>query len=225
MFDLSADPTAIGTVLSADPLLAPLVEGQAGLRLPGGWNGFEIAVRAILGQQVTLRAGTQLTSRVVATLGAAVADRSALAGLSHAFPQPRQFQAKVLAGLGMPRARAEALAGVAAAVTADPHFFDPRGDLEEGVARLRELRGIGEWTAQYIAMRALGETDAFLAGDVALQRRFAGNGPRPDAVGLLAHAERWRPWRAYAVLHLWMGETAGISKTKTKNENTHALAA
>src|SRR6202043_2478293 len=113
------------------------------------------------------------------------------------------FTAHTLADVGMPRTRAATLVGLAAAACADPHLFDPRRDLAEAVTRLRHLPGIGEWTAQYIAMRALGESDAFLAADVAIQRRFALRGRRPAASELLLRAERWRPWRAYAVLHLW----------------------
>ena len=106
----------------------------------------------------------------------------------------------------------------------DAHLFDPPRDLAEAVARLRNLPGIGEWTAQYIAMRALGESDAFLAGDVAVQRRFASDGRRPTASELLVRAERWRPWRAYAVLHLWMaGKDA--AQTSLLKETYNALAA
>jgi AraC family transcriptional regulator of adaptative response / DNA-3-methyladenine glycosylase II len=227
MFDLSADPVAISSTLSADPALAPLVAARPGLRVPGGWNGFEIAVRAVLGQQVTLQAGTRLAGKVVDALGTPVTHDLSIDGLTHSFPPPERFETDTVAKLGMPRARAATLAGVAAAFAADPHLFDPRRDLGDAIARLRELPGIGEWTAQYIAMRALGETDAFLAGDVALQRIIANNGQRPNAAALLARAERWRPWRAYAVLHLWMSDTpkSKTSTTHPRKENQHALAA
>ncbi len=222
MFDLSAEPGAIASVLLSDPVLAPLVRARPGLRVPGAWNGFEIAVRAVLGQQITLKAATQLASRVVATIGTRVTGSVGLPALTHAFPRPDRFHAGALADLGIPRARAAALAGVAAAVQADAHLFDPRRDLAEAVARLSDLPGIGEWTAQYIAMRALGETDAFLAADVAVQRQFALHGPRLTAAELLAHAERWRPWRAYAVLHLWMADKDVLQNSSTK-ETYHAL--
>ncbi|HSZ56487.1 MAG TPA: AlkA N-terminal domain-containing protein, partial [Tepidisphaeraceae bacterium] len=226
MFDLSAEPGAIAGVLSNDPVLAPLVAARPGLRVPGGWDGFEIAVRAVLGQQITLRAATQLASRIVATIGTPVTHSAEVPDLSHAFPRPEHFKLSALAGIGMPRARLECLAGVAAAIDTDKRLFDPRRDLAEAVNRLRNLPGIGEWTAQYIAMRALGETDAFLAGDVGVQRRFALNGRRPAASELLARAERWRPWRAYAVLHLWMAEAdiPQISLAKPK-ETYHAITA
>ncbi|MEO6054021.1 MAG: hypothetical protein ABIP97_08425, partial [Chthoniobacterales bacterium] len=97
----------------------------------------------------------------------------------------------------------------------DPHLFDPRCDLEETVTHLRKLPGIGEWTAQYIAMRALGESDAFLAADIGVQNKFALHGKRLTASELLARAERWRPWRAYAVLHLWMADIPKLTKRKS----------
>jgi AraC family transcriptional regulator of adaptative response / DNA-3-methyladenine glycosylase II len=226
MFDLSAEPAAIDSVLSSDPILAPMVSTRPGLRVPGGWDGFEIAVRAVLGQQIMLKAATQLATRIVSAMGTPVADSTTIPGLTHAFPRAEHFNIDTLARAGMPRARAAALAGVAAAIGADKRLFDPRRDLEEAVTRLRELPGIGEWTAQYIAMRALGESDAFLAGDIAVQRRFLLNGRRPAASALLARAERWRPWRAYAVLHLWMAGTdiPQISSPEPK-ETYHALTA
>jgi AraC family transcriptional regulator of adaptative response / DNA-3-methyladenine glycosylase II len=222
MFDLSAEPEAIAAALRADPMLAPMVLARPGLRVPGAWDGFEIAVRAILGQQITVKAATQLAARIVSALGMPVAE--AVPGLTHAFPRPEFFTAKTLAKMGMPRARAASLAGIAAASVADPHLFDPRRDLEEGVAHLRKLPGVGEWTAQYIAMRALGESDAFLASDAGLQRSLGKNGSRPAARELLRQAERWRPWRAYAVLHFWMADKA-VSQTSTMKDMPHALAA
>jgi AraC family transcriptional regulator, regulatory protein of adaptative response / DNA-3-methyladenine glycosylase II len=226
MFDLSAEPGAIDSVLSCDPVLRPLVSARPGLRVPGGWSGFEIAIRAMLGQQITVKGATQLAGRIVAAMGTRVADDTDMAGLTHAFPTPEQFDVKTLADVGMPKARAAAIAGVAAAIGADERLLDPRCDLAEAVARLREIPGVGEWTAQYIAMRALGESDAFLAGDVAVQRRFVSRGRRPSAAELLERAESWRPWRAYAVLHLWMAhaDIQPVSLRKSK-EIHHAVMA
>jgi AraC family transcriptional regulator, regulatory protein of adaptative response / DNA-3-methyladenine glycosylase II len=228
MFDLSADPGAINSALSSDPILAPLVSARPGLRVPGGWNGFEIAIRAVLGQQITVKAATQLATRIVSAIGTPVTGSTDIPGLTHTFPQPQRFTANILANIGMPKARAATLANIAAAISADDRLFDPRRDLAEAVARLRDLPGIGEWTAQYIAMRALGESDAFLAGDVAVQRKFSLNNRRPSASELLARAEHWRPWRAYAVLHLWMAdaEIPQIQKSKIKpKEIYHAIPA
>lgn len=224
MFDLSAEPVAIESALSSDPLLAPLVKARPGLRVPGAWDPFEIAVRAVLGQQITVRAATLLAGRIVSAIGTPVGDSMETPGLTHAFPLPEHFSLKALTGLGITTARATAIAGMANATAADPRLFDPRRDLSEAVARLCELPGVGEWTAQYIAMRALGESDAFLAGDVAILRRFGRNGRRPTVSELLAHAERWRPWRAYAMLHLWMAD-ADTRKISLKKETHHALTA
>jgi AraC family transcriptional regulator of adaptative response / DNA-3-methyladenine glycosylase II len=206
LFDLDLDPAAVAEVLGRDPFLAPLVARRPGLRVPGAWDRFEVAVRAVLGQQITVKAATRLAGKLVATLGAPVSHSLERAGLTHAFPRPELFQADKIAALGMPRARAATLAGLATAVLTDTQIFKPGRNVEETVAQLRTLPGIGEWTAQYIAMRALRETDAFLAGDVALQRLLAHAGRRPNPRELLALAENWRPWRAYAVLHVW---TAG----------------
>ncbi len=223
MFDLSADPGAISAALASDPLLAPLVSARPGLRVAGGWEAFEITVRAVLGQQITVKGGTQLAGRIVAALGEKVASAAEGSPLTHAFPRPEDFRISALIGLGITRARATAIAGIAAAAVRDPHLFDPRSDLAETVARLRELPGVGEWTAHYIAMRGMGESDAFLAGDVAVQKRFNVNGRRPTPAELLARAERWRPWRAYATLHLWMADDNTTLSLDT--EKHHALTA
>jgi AraC family transcriptional regulator, regulatory protein of adaptative response / DNA-3-methyladenine glycosylase II len=222
LFDLGADPVAIGAALSRDAHLAPLVAARPGLRLPGAWDAFEIAVRAMLGQQITVKAATRLGGKLVAALGTPIGE-SAIKELTHGFPRPDQFDLQIVAGLGMPRTRAEALAALATAAVAEPNLLQRRGDLDEAVEQLRRLPGVGEWTAQYIAMRALRESDAFLAGDVAVQRAFAVAGRRPKPRELLARAEAWRPWRAYAVLHLWMAEPAP-ERTPIK-ENANALAA
>jgi AraC family transcriptional regulator, regulatory protein of adaptative response / DNA-3-methyladenine glycosylase II len=224
VFDLGADPAAIDSALACDPLLAPLVAARPGLRVPGAWEGFEVGVRAVLGQQITVKAATGLAGKLVSALGAPVADSVGLPGLTHAFPRPERFDRDAVAALGIPRSRAAAVAGLAAAVLADPRLFEPRHDLDEAVARLRGLPGVGEWTAQYIAMRALRESDAFLAADVALQRRLAIDGRRPNAQDLLIRAEGWRPWRAYAVLHLW---TAGVApgRSLSLEDDVNAVAA
>ncbi len=210
LFDLGAEPVAIVSALKSDPLLAPLVKARPGLRVPGAWDGFEIAIRAVLGQQITLQGGTRLAAQVVSTLGSPAASFAGLAGLSHVFPRPQRFSAAALSGLGVPASRISSIVGIAAAAASDPRLFDPRCDLVDAVARLRQLPGVGEWTAQYIAMRALGESDAFLAGDVALQRRLAVHGKRPAVRQILERAERWRPWRAYALLHLWMADADAV---------------
>jgi AraC family transcriptional regulator of adaptative response / DNA-3-methyladenine glycosylase II len=223
LFDLGADTVAIAAALARDATLAPLVAQRPGLRVPGAWDGFEIAARAILGQQITVKAATRLGAKLVAALGDQIGEQAGLIGLTHGFPRPERLDVEKIAALGMPRARAAAIAGIAAEAAADPRLFERRRDLEEAVARLRCLPGVGEWTAQYIAMRALRESDAFLADDVALQRALAIDGRRPRARELLARAENWRPWRAYAVLHLWMALASGGAAEIMEKSN--ALAA
>src|SRR5262249_15197180 len=153
-------------------------------------------------------AATQLAGKLVRTCGETVADPAATQlGLTHVFPTPQRLAGADLTAIGMPRARRTALASLAAEVVADPQIFGPRRCLEEAVAQLRSLAGIGEWTAQYIAMRELREPDAFPAADVGLLRAMSdGHGVRMTPSALLAHAERWRPWRAYAALHLWVSD-------------------
>jgi AraC family transcriptional regulator of adaptative response / DNA-3-methyladenine glycosylase II len=209
VLDLAADPVAIGEHLSRDPLLAPLVAALPGLRVPGAWDGFELAVRAVLGQQITVSAATKLAERLVAAYGHPIADTAIREyGLTHVFPTPGQLAPTDLAVLGMPRARRAALSSLAAAVVADPTLFGPRSDLETAIERLRQLPGIGEWTAQYIAMRQLREPDAFPVADVGIARALSDRtgGQRPPPAELLARAERWRPWRACAAMHLWASE-------------------
>lgn len=202
VFDLAADPDAIAVQLGKDPALEPLVAARPGLRVPGAWEGFELAMRAVLGQQITVPAAIRLASKLVARFGEPLRDGDPT--LTHIFPEPRVLAGADLATLGMPRSRAVALSAVAAAVAKDPHMFAAGRSLEEAIAQLRALPGIGEWTAQYIAMRQLREPDAFPAGDIGLMRAMANSdGIKPSASELLARAEQWRPWRAYAAQYLW----------------------
>ena len=224
VLDLAADPEAIGAHLSLDPVLAPLVATRPGLRVPGAWDGFELAVRAIFGQQITVPAATRLLGRLVEAHGmvlpAAAGDGE---GLSRLFPQPARLATADLAALGMPKARAMSVTSLAAALAADPTIFGRSASLEDAIAKLRSLPGIGEWTAQYIAMRELREPDAFPAADVGLQRAMTGvGGRRPSSAELLACAERWRPWRAYAALHLWAAGAAHSTSSGQANEREAA---
>jgi len=202
VFDLAADPLAIAAHLATDPALAPLVARRPGLRVPGAWDGFELAIRAVLGQQITVRGAVQIAARLVAAHGTKLAAPEQ--ALTHVFPQPRALATADLVSLGMPRSRALALSAVAAAMMADPYLLDDNCSLEQAVQRLRAIRGVGEWTAQYIALRQLREPDAFPAADVGLLRALVDDrGRRPVAEELRARSERWRPWRAYAAQHLW----------------------
>jgi AraC family transcriptional regulator of adaptative response / DNA-3-methyladenine glycosylase II len=209
VFDLGADVVTIGEHLAQDQMLAPLVAARPGLRAPGGWDGFELAVRAILGQQVSVQAARQLAGKLVQLCGTALpASQRSDPALTRAFPTAAQVAKADLAPLGMPGARKAALLALAEAVLADPNLFRPLGTVEETVARLRAIRGVGEWTAQYIALRAVRETDAFPASDIGLLRGAARNGARPSPQELEGRAEPWRPWRAYAAQHLWAADAA-----------------
>jgi AraC family transcriptional regulator, regulatory protein of adaptative response / DNA-3-methyladenine glycosylase II len=208
LFDLGADIETIDDHLSGDPVLARLVAQRPGLRAPGGWDGFEIAIRAVLGQQISVVAARGYAGQLVALHGRAVPKSFLIhPDLSHAFPTPRRLAAAASLGLAMPGARLMALKAVAEAAVADPNLFRPFGSIEETVTRLRTIRGIGEWTAQYIALRAIREMDAFPANDIGLLRSVAAiDGEKITAVNLLSRAESWRPWRAYAAQHLWAAD-------------------
>jgi AraC family transcriptional regulator, regulatory protein of adaptative response / DNA-3-methyladenine glycosylase II len=224
VFDLAADPDTIGAHLKLDSALAPLVAARPGLRVPGAWEGFELAVRAIFGQQITVPAATKLLGKLVHAFGdpLPVAMRES-EGLSHLFPSAGRIAMANLATLGMPKARALAVTSLARAISADPAIYSRGASLEEAVVKLRALPGIGEWTAQYIAMRELREPDAFPAADVGLLRAMADvHGRRPSPLELLAHSERWRPWRAYAALHLWAAGTRGPALSGKAHEREAA---
>jgi AraC family transcriptional regulator of adaptative response / DNA-3-methyladenine glycosylase II len=207
VFDLDADVKSIGGHLARDPLLARLISARPGLRTPGAWDGFELAMRAILGQQVSVEAGRQLAGKLVRACGAQVRD-PADAALTRLFPSPHDVAKADLSSLGMPRARKAALVSMAKAALANPALFEPLATIELTVARLRAIPGVGDWTAQYIALRASREPDAFPSTDVGLLRGAARNGTRPTPAQLLQRAERWRPWRAYAAQHLWTGASS-----------------
>jgi AraC family transcriptional regulator of adaptative response / DNA-3-methyladenine glycosylase II len=201
MLDLDADPARIALELRHDPLLAARIARHPGLRLPGAWDPFECAVRAVVGQQVSVRAATTVTGRIAQTFGRPI--DSGDARLSHLFPTPSVLRCAPLETIGLIAARAGAIRALAAAIDDRTLTLDGTLPAEEVVPRLRALPGIGEWTTQYILLRALGEPDAFPAGDLGL-RRAAGNGTGClSERALAARAEAWRPWRGYAALHLW----------------------
>ncbi len=201
LFDLEADGAAIATHLQTDPTLRPLVEHRPGLRLPGCWDRFELAVRVILGQQVSVAAATTVCNRLIDRYGTPLS--IAPPGLHRQFPTPQQLATADLSQVGITRNRATAIHSLAAAVVADPDFLDRLETLEQTLAVLCQLPGIGPWTAQYVAMRGLQLPDAFPAGDLGLLRAIS-NLETPMTRGELeARSQPWRPWRAYAALHLW----------------------
>ncbi|HEY7985921.1 MAG TPA: AlkA N-terminal domain-containing protein [Methylophilaceae bacterium] len=208
VFDLAADTAAIHAHLAQDPALAPLIAARPGLRMPGAWDGFELAIRAVLGQQITVSAAVKLAGKLVAAYGDPMKEPEG--ALTHIFPQPAVLANADLSTLGMPRSRAATLSAVAKAAIEDPHLLVASGELEDAVLKLRAIRGIGEWTAHYIALRQLREPDAFPAADVGLLRAMAlqeGRDFTPSELSERANA--WRPWRAYAAQHLWAATPAG----------------
>jgi AraC family transcriptional regulator of adaptative response / DNA-3-methyladenine glycosylase II len=199
LFDLDADPKAIDRHLAQDDRLRPLVRARKGLRVPGALDPFELGVRAIFGQQVSVARATALAGGLVEQLGRPVRGIAPL-GLTHEFPSAAKVARADLSTLGLTTARAEALRGFAAAMASGELTLDRGTGLEETVRALCALPGIGPWTANYIAMRACGERDAFPASDLALKQEL---GADPVLV-----AVSWTPWRAYAAMHIWAAHAA-----------------
>jgi AraC family transcriptional regulator of adaptative response / DNA-3-methyladenine glycosylase II len=199
--DLDADPEAIDEGLSSDPRLAPLVARLPGIRVPGTFDGFELVVRAIFGQQVSVAGARTSLGRLVTTAGTPL-ERPDEA-ITHLFPTAEQVAELPPEAFGMPRARAETIRRVAALVSDGQLDLSGDAPREETLSALGELPGIGPWTLAYVAMRALRDPDAFIAGDLGVRKgcEALGLGATPNAI--LERAERWRPWRAYAVMHLW----------------------
>jgi AraC family transcriptional regulator of adaptative response / DNA-3-methyladenine glycosylase II len=201
LLDLDADPHAVDEALRADPMLRAAVDAAPGIRVPGAIDGFELAVRAILGQQVSVAAAHTLAGRLVERCGKPLT--VARGALTHAFPDATAVADADLDGLGLTGGRIRTLRALAQAVADDDLVIDPIADRDDVRRRLLALPGVGPWTADYIAMRALGDPDAFPATDLVLARALG-----PDGA---ARAEQWRPWRAYAAMHLWaMATTKGI---------------
>jgi AraC family transcriptional regulator of adaptative response / DNA-3-methyladenine glycosylase II len=209
LLDLDADPMAIDEVLSADPLLAPLVAAAPGLRLPSQVDGFEVAVRAIVGQQVSVAGARTILGRFAQTYGTPVTfDLAASHGLTHAFATPEALAEADDTGLSMPRSRARALIGVAQAVADGKIELDPGADRDAVRADLVALPGIGPWTADYISMRALAHPDVMLETDLIIRRMLERHGVEPE------RTERWKPWRSYAAMHLWRA-SVDVERTLT----------
>src|SRR3990167_10133667 len=203
MFDLDADPQAIASALGASKRLRPLLKRHPGLRLPSGWDGFEIAVRAVLGQQVSVAAARTLAARLAARFGQRLPEALAASGFEYSFPTAAQLADADLASIGLTRARADTVRTVARALLDGRVDFRSEHTLDDFVARWVALPGIGPWTAQYIAMRGLGHPDAFPTDDLVLRRAASDDGSVLGSKALAARSDGWRPWRAYAVIHLW----------------------
>ena len=214
MFDLSADPATIAGNFRHDPLVGPLLKRYPGLRVPGAWDGFELAVRAILGQQVTVRGATTLAGRLVQTHGELLqfADSG---GLTYVFPTAQALAAARLRGL--PAARVRTIQSLAQMVAAGELRFNDGVPDEGFLARFKSIAGIGDWTAQYVAMRGFNEPDAFPAGDLVLLRA-TGSGRALTPATLCKRAEDWRPWRAYAAMYLWRAAADVSAKLKRSTQ-------
>lgn len=210
MFDVAADPTAIAAHLGSDPWLAPLVDAAPGLRVPGAWSAFELVVRAIVGQQVSVKAATTLIGRLVTRAGERIEDHPH-EGTAWRFPTPLALAEADLANIGMPGKRVAALQGVARAVASGDVSIERTGggangppDLAQWRAAMLALPGIGPWTVEYIAMRAWRDADAWPGTDLVLMQAIAARDPAlTRAAAQRQRTEAWRPWRAYAAMHLW----------------------
>ena len=201
LFDLDAVPESIASILATDRLLAPLVKARPGLRVPGTIDGFELTVRAIIGQQVSVAGARTLAARLVKSLGEPL--EQPYGTLSHFFPTPRAIAHSDLQGLGLTRSRVTALQSLAHAVTEEGLSLDRNTDQVQTITRLLQIPGIGPWTTSYVAMRALGDPDAFPTTDLGLRRAFEQLGQPSNSINIEKHAQSWRPWRAYGAQHLW----------------------
>jgi AraC family transcriptional regulator of adaptative response / DNA-3-methyladenine glycosylase II len=208
MFDLNADWTDIAGTLRADPAMKKLVDAAPGLRVPGCWNGFELTIRAILGQQIRVSHATAFAGRIAKAFGEPI---FGFASLTHLFPTAEILAEADLTGIGLTRSRAETIRALSRSVATGEIRFDGIADSELFRHRLTEIPGIGDWTAQYVAMRALQEPDAFPAGDVALRSALKLN----CATELLRRAQAWRPWRSYATMYVWRMGTGTPSRKKS----------
>lgn len=195
IFDLDADPISIAGHFSGDKLLGPVVERFPGLRVPGGWDNFELAVRTVIGQQVSIPAANTIMARMVRRCGEKLAEPFA-GEITHLFPSPNVLAGADLSGLGLPGKRIETIRSLAREVEEgriDLEAVDGIDGIDEIKKKLLAIPGIGKWTTEYLGMRAFGESDAFPATDLALKRELNCGAP----------PESWRPWRAYAAQYLW----------------------
>ena len=201
LLDLDADPSTVDAALSSDPTLRPLVRATPGIRLPGAVDGFELVVRAILGQQVSVRAARTFAGRIAEMYGTPL-ERPA-GDVHHLFPSAEQLAGRRLDGLGLTTAREATVRRVAEVVATGA--LDPSGAADPEATRdaLLAVPGIGPWTVAYVSMRALRDADAFPVGDLGVRLGFEALGLTSTPAAMNEHAERWRPWRAYAVMHLW----------------------
>jgi AraC family transcriptional regulator of adaptative response / DNA-3-methyladenine glycosylase II len=201
LLDLDADPVAVDDLLRSDLMLAPLVEKNPGRRVPRTVDAAELAIRAVLGQQVSTKAAQTHAARLVAAYGEPVADSRG--SLTHLFPTTEALASLDPAALALPQARRTTLTTLVGALASGEIDLGPASDWHQARAALAGLPGFGPWTIETIAMRALGDPDAFVPSDLGIRRAARDVGLPSTAVGLIRHAAAWRPWRAYAVQYLW----------------------
>lgn len=228
VFDLAADPATINAHLARDRLLAPLIAARPGLRIAGAWDGFELAVQAILGQQINVATATQLSGKLVSQFGQPLTTELAAIcpDVTHVFPTPTQLMSASINTSGLTAEHCTALNSLARAIVAEPGILNQRNTLAETIQALRALPGLSDWTAQYIAMREVREPDAFPAVDVELMRAMqAICGRRLTAEKFLLRAENWRPWRAYAAAHLWAHHSSLNCESQLQLRQSHVSAA
>ncbi|MGZ6544763.1 MAG: DNA-3-methyladenine glycosylase 2 family protein [Actinomycetota bacterium] len=206
LLDLDSDPSSIDGALSADPALRPLVRSVPGIRLPGAVDGFELAVRAIVGQQVSVRAARTLAGRIVAAAGTRIHRSSGDDAITHLFPTPEQLAETSLTSIGLTPARAATICRLAEQVATDKLDLSGAADPGSTLETLLAIPGIGPWTGAYVAMRALRDPDAFPASDLGVRVGFERLDLPSTPAAIRERAERWHPWRAYAVMHLWNAE-------------------
>jgi AraC family transcriptional regulator of adaptative response / DNA-3-methyladenine glycosylase II len=201
LLDLDSDPTHVDEHLAADPLLAPLVAKRPGLRAPGHPDGTELLVRAVLGQQVSVAGARTLAARLVAAHGEPLSNP--VGNVTHVFPSAATIAGLQPEDFAMPRARGAALIEACAQVADGRIVLDAGSDRDDAVAALQAVPGIGPWTAGYVAMRALGHPDVFLPTDIGVRNALVALGADGSPKSAAALSERWRPWRSYALHHLW----------------------
>ena len=202
LLDLDADAGAVDELFGADPLLQPLVAAWPGMRVPGSVSGIEMAVRAVIGQQVSVAGARTVTARLLTTYGKPV-NSDIHPGVTHHFPTADALAAADPATLPMPRARARTLVGLCAAVADGRLDLEVGADRAETTAALLALPGVGPWTADYVRLRALGDPDVLLSTDLGVRRALERLGVAGDPRSAAERGQGWRPWRSYALMHLW----------------------
>jgi AraC family transcriptional regulator of adaptative response / DNA-3-methyladenine glycosylase II len=226
LLDLDADPVAVCDALCDDPLIGAVVRDDPGRRVPGAADGFELAVRAVIGQQVSVAGARTVAGKLVRAAGDALPEPDR--GVTHLFPTPAalaELAGRDAAAFAMPAGRRRALGTLAAAVASGDVVIDPGADPREMRRSLVALPGIGPWTAEYVALRALRDPDAFMPTDLGIRRAATSLGLPDDPAQLTALTDAWRPWRSYAMANLWSLPAAAAAATPIPTRTTKGRAA